>query len=63
MTEEERHVKVVAAILGSVDGWIAEAEALVDGVPVGTKAPLLHLARRMRQAKEALKALANDPDE
>ena len=62
MDDEERHAKVVAAILGSLDGWIAEAEALVDGVPIGTKAPLLHLARRMRQAKSALRDIAGLPE-
>jgi hypothetical protein len=65
LTDEERAQRMTAAILGSLDTWIAATEQIANAaIPfTGNKARALHLQRSMLSARQSLLQLAGLPEE
>lgn len=65
LTDEERHARVIAAVLNSIDTWISQVEEIESAaIPfTGNKARALHLQRSMLSAKQTLRNIAGLPEE
>lgn len=65
MDDEEKAERMAAAILNSLDTWLAQVEEIeAFAIPfTGNKARALHLQRSMLSAKQTLRRLAGLEEE
>jgi hypothetical protein len=65
LTDEERAQRLIAAMLGSLDTWIAATEQIAGAAApfTGNKARALHLQRSMLSARQTLLQLAEGSEE
>jgi hypothetical protein len=65
MTEEDKAERMALAILGSLDGWIADVDEIAkNSIPItGNLGRALHLMRRLQQARGTLRDIAGLPED